>query len=492
MKGLILGICLIALGSQAYGYTYWNDIRHSALLPDTTVTVRVENPTGTGVENYLLYAGSEILEEPMIPILDGPSTLQATVVAPVTDMHYYGFRLIQGEELDILPVRISDGIDPEPQDLTRLAADAEGDELFGYTHLDLVDCHLSYSGDRFYVALKNAGGGFPVIQVLTFFGYLLGVADPALADPDTVFGLMHTYYQAGIIGPGLYRIEGTGLGNLFKIGDVAVEEFPAMNTLVISCELADLTADPYFMSWYDPADPALGVAAFTQRITLLGGAQEADRSPGGQCYLRDFGIAPTVNQLPELTGFVLQGTGAEATAQIDYLDPDGNCPVLAEIMFDDSLTFSMYPMTLDYGSAVTYRTAEGIEPLASDSWTNAILRFSDNLADTVEYEPPSNGVYDDSEPAGPGGLQALITPNPFTTTVVIEFALPVEGKVRIEVYDISGGLVRTLDYTEPASGRGRCVWNGDDSDGAHTSPGVYFCRLTAPGQKEVHKLVTID
>lgn len=492
MRGTIFGICVIALGSQAYGYTHWNDIRHSALLPDTTVTVRVENPTGTEVENYLLYAVGEILEEPMIPLLDGPSTLEATVPGPVTDTRYYGFRLTHGEKLDLLPVRVADGIEPEPQDLTRLAVDPEGDEVFGYTHLDIVDCHISFSGDRLYAALENAGGGFPVVQVLTFFGYLLGIADPELAAPDTVFGLMYTYYQAGIIGPGLYRIEGTGLGDLLKIGDVVVEEFPVMNTLVISCELADLMADPYFASWYDPADPALGVAAFTQKITLLGGAQEADRAPGGRCYLRDFNIAPAVNQLPELTSFILQGTGSEATAQIDYLDLDGNCPVLAEIIFDDSLAFPMYPLTLDYGSSVTYRTPEGIVPLAGDSWTSAILRFSDNLADTVEHEPPANGICDDFDVEGPAGLQALITPNPFNTSVVIELATPVDGEIRIEIYDIGGGLVRTLEHSELGGGRGRYVWNGQDNEGVHISPGVYFCKLATAGWTEVHKLVAID
>jgi hypothetical protein len=491
MRGMMLAACLLAFGSQAHGYAYWNDIRHSAVLPDTTLTVRVENPAGTGVENYLLYAGSEILEEPMIPIVDGPSTVSATVPAPVAGPHCYGFRLIQDQELDVLPVRIAQGVDPAPQDLTQLAADSLGDEVFGYTHLDLVDCHLSFSGSRFYAALENAGGGFPVIQGLTFFGYLLGVADPALADPDTVFGLMQTYYQAGIIGPGLYRIEGTGLGNLFKIGDVVVEEFPTMNTLVISCELADLMADPYFMSWYDPSDPTLGVAAFTQRITLLFGAQEADRSPGGRCYLREFAITPVVNQPPALSDFTLQGTGSEATARIDYWDPDGNCPVLAEITFDDSLHFSLYPLTLDYAVAVTYSTEEGIEPLADNSWTSAVLRFSDNLQDTILYEPPMNGIYGDYEVENPGGLRVSVAPNPFSANATIQFVMPAEGDVRVEIFDITGRLVRTLAHAEVDRGPGVLKWNGHDTAGFPAAPGVYFCRITALSRTEVHKLVSI-
>ena len=169
-------------------------------------------------------------------------------------------------------------------------------ELFGYTNLDLVDCRMSISDDRMYASLTNAGGGFPVIQGLTFFGYLIGIADPAAADPDTVIGLMHTFEQAGIISPGLYKITGPAVGDLVQLGEITVEEFPATNSLMLSCELADLMSDPYFQSWYDAEDPIIDVAGFTQRITILGGPAEADRSPGGDCSLRELGIAPGVNQ----------------------------------------------------------------------------------------------------------------------------------------------------------------------------------------------------
>ena len=61
MRYLML-LLVVALALPAQGYQYWNDIRHSASLPDTTVVVRVENPSGAGVDNYLLYEGSEVLE----------------------------------------------------------------------------------------------------------------------------------------------------------------------------------------------------------------------------------------------------------------------------------------------------------------------------------------------------------------------------------------------------------------------------------------------
>jgi hypothetical protein len=477
--------------SSAHGFQYWNDIRNSASLPGGNVDIRMENPTGAGVENYILYAASGIQEQAMSAIADGPSTLGATVPGPSTGTDYYGFRLIQGSELDLMPVRVETGSSPAPSDLTRLAEDAAGDELFGYTHLDLTDCRISFSGDRLYAALQNAGGGFPVNQGLTFFGYLLGVANPAQADPDTVWGLLYTYEQAGIISPGLYRIEGTGLDNLTKLGEVDVQEYPATNSLVISCLLSDLLADPNFVAWYDTTDPTIGVAGFTQRITLLGGAAEADRSPGGRCYLREYAIAAGPNQLPTLANGGIQGTGAEARAQIEYTDPDGHCPVLAEIIFDGTLTYPLYPQTLDYTGAVAYRTDAGIDPLADDSWSAAVFRFSDNQTDVVTYDIAATGIANlDGRTAA---KQPIVTnaPNPFSESTTIGVYLPDAAYVTIAVYDVSGALIATIAEGRLGAGYREFDWQPLIASPSDTRSGVFFARLYADGVVHARKMVLI-
>ena len=491
MRKMMFSICLILIGSTAHAYDYWNKIRHSSLLPGNAVSIRVENPTGVGTENFLLYASGGIQEDAMAPLLDGPSTLSATVPGPVTATRYYGFRLAQGGELDFMPVRIGTGVVPGPTDLTRVAVDPAGDALFGYVNLDLTDCRVSFSNDRLYAALQNAGGGFPVNQGLTFFGYLLGIANPAQADPDTIWGLMHTYEQAGVISPGLYRITGTGLGNLTKIGQIEVRQFPATNTLLISCRLSDLLADPYFMSWYDPADPALGVAAFTQRITLLGGAAEADRSPGGTCYLRDYSISPGVNQLPELTGGDFQGAGSEAFAQIEYFDPDGNCPVLSEIVFDESYSFPMYPLTLDYSSSVIYRTAHGSAPLAGNSWSTAVFRFSDNQADVVEYEVTATGIADTDYRNIAPKVFISNAPNPFSASTTFSLCLPEAAHVKICIYDVRGALVSTVVDRIVAPGQHEFPWRVGDGRIGEPGSGVYLARVYAGGSVQTRKIVII-
>ncbi|MBP2681350.1 MAG: hypothetical protein H6Q78_1213 [Candidatus Krumholzibacteriota bacterium] len=491
MRKLLFALCVALAGSTAHAYEYWNDIRHSALLPGSNVNIRMENPTGAGIENFLLYANGGIIEQSMTPIADGPSTLSGTVPGPVTAARYYGFRLTQGGGLDLMPVRIGNGVTPAPADLTQLSTDPAGDALYGYVNLDLTECRVSFSGERLYAALKNAGGGFPVNSGLTFFGYLLGIVNPTLADPDTVWGMMQTYQQAGVISPGLYRITGTGLGNLTKIGEVQVQEFPATNTLLISCRLADLLADPYFMSWYEPADPVLNVAAFTQRITLLGGAAEADRTPGGNCYLRDLMIAPVPNDLPVLSNGDIQGEGSGAFAEIVYEDANGHAPVLSEIVFDGNQSFPLYPVTLDYASSVVYRSASGIAPLANGTWTTAVFRFSDNETNVVEHAVTATGILDDPDRGTAPRVTVSHAPNPVPETTTIRVRLPEAAHVKIAIYDVRGALVSTLVDGPAAAGEHAFTWGVSDGRSNRAGSGVYFARITVDGAEQVRKIAVV-
>jgi hypothetical protein len=478
----------LSLVVNARAYEHWNDSRHSALLPGDSIAVRVESPSGPGVENYLLFAGSGVEEATMLAIDDGPSTMSATIPGPVAEVRRCGFRLIQDGALDLMPVHIANGSSPTPSDLTLLELDPAGDELYGYQNLDLVASHVGPSDTRLYAALTNAGGGFPTNQLLTFFGYVVAIADPALADPDTVFLLMHTIDQPGVISPGLYKATGPAIEDLVRLGDVVTQEYPATNQLLISCELADLMADPYFGSWYDYSDPAIGLAAFTQRITLLGGVDQADESLGGTCWFRGLSIAPFLNQLPTLSNLVLVGEGSGAFAQIDYSDANGHCPVVSEVSFDGGEPSPMFPLTLDYGASVTYVTASGIEPLASGAWTNAVARFSDNEYDVVELTTSNTGLSED------GGTQAYdlalsIPRNPTGPSAGIEYTMPALGHLRVDVFDVRGRVVRTLVDRIVGARTGTVTWDGRNEADAPVSSGIYFIRASALGQVATTKIL---
>lgn len=72
-------------------------------------------------------------------------------------------------------------------------------------------------------------------------------------------------------------------------------------------------------------------------------------------------------------------------------------------------------------------------------------------------------------------------PNPFTDRTMIEYTIPVEGKVELGIYDVTGKLVRTLVNESQNVNYYRVFWNGTDNSGNRVASGVYFYKLTSGG-----------
>jgi len=77
-------------------------------------------------------------------------------------------------------------------------------------------------------------------------------------------------------------------------------------------------------------------------------------------------------------------------------------------------------------------------------------------------------------------------PNPFNPANVIEFSLPVDGMVNLNVYDILGRKVTTLvdDFRE--AGMYRVEFNA-----GYLPSGMYFTRLEAGGQSLIHRMLLV-
>jgi hypothetical protein len=79
-------------------------------------------------------------------------------------------------------------------------------------------------------------------------------------------------------------------------------------------------------------------------------------------------------------------------------------------------------------------------------------------------------------------------PNPFNPTTRIAFDLPAAEFVALEIYNLRGERVRTLQSGELASGNHVFVWNGTDDGGASVASGTYLLRLRAGAREENQKL----
>jgi len=83
-------------------------------------------------------------------------------------------------------------------------------------------------------------------------------------------------------------------------------------------------------------------------------------------------------------------------------------------------------------------------------------------------------------------------PNPFVARAALDFALPGQGLVRLEVFDVRGRLVKTLEDGVLPAGRHTRSWDGTNLAGGRAANGVYLVRLSAPGAEAKQKVVLLE
>jgi len=72
-------------------------------------------------------------------------------------------------------------------------------------------------------------------------------------------------------------------------------------------------------------------------------------------------------------------------------------------------------------------------------------------------------------------------PNPFNPSTRITYALPVDSRVTVEIYNVLGQRVRTLVNGDVPAGYHHAEWEGTGGNGQQLSSGVYFLQLSARG-----------
>ncbi len=99
-------------------------------------------------------------------------------------------------------------------------------------------------------------------------------------------------------------------------------------------------------------------------------------------------------------------------------------------------------------------------------------------------------------PTSVGGLPAITglmllpnRPNPFRSRTEFTVGLPEPSDVRIQVFDVTGRLVRALEWPERAPGWAKLTFDGRDAAGGPLGDGLYFYRVTAGRKSATGKML---
>ncbi|MDD3535225.1 MAG: choice-of-anchor Q domain-containing protein [Candidatus Cloacimonetes bacterium] len=111
-------------------------------------------------------------------------------------------------------------------------------------------------------------------------------------------------------------------------------------------------------------------------------------------------------------------------------------------------------------------------------------RKLDQYIDLLLYPSPTE-LYEPPTPQPFALFQNY--PNPFNPSTTIQYSLPKAAKLRLDIYNIKGQLVKTLVNSEMPAGTHSVVWNGRDMKNRAVASGVYFYRISSPKEGSITK-----
>ena len=77
------------------------------------------------------------------------------------------------------------------------------------------------------------------------------------------------------------------------------------------------------------------------------------------------------------------------------------------------------------------------------------------------------------------GINLNVAPNPFADHTQVEFTLPIASDVTLEIYNLHGQRVQSLENAMLDAGTHRYQWDGQSSKGESLPTGIYLLRLRA-------------
>jgi flagellar hook assembly protein FlgD len=78
---------------------------------------------------------------------------------------------------------------------------------------------------------------------------------------------------------------------------------------------------------------------------------------------------------------------------------------------------------------------------------------------------------------GPAIRMMKSSPNPFTDETRIEYFTGEAGSLTVDIYDLQGKKIKSLNSASDGHGKHSVTWDGKDAAGAPVPAGIYVCAV---------------
>jgi uncharacterized protein YegL len=167
----------------------------------------------------------------------------------------------------------------------------------------------------------------------------------------------------------------------------------------------------------------------------------------------------------------------------------------------DSVIWNLGELKIDESWSVAFNiSANDTGHLPVDDYPNAEVNYTDCLGDPesvafpqayIDVLPPAVGIEEEEKIRDFNTVDLKVSPNPFLSIPIIQFSLTQGSKVSLEVYNLAGGLVRTLMNEMKPSGNYTVNWDRRDDLGREASSGIYLLRLRTGEQTSIQKMILL-
>ena len=130
-----------------------------------------------------------------------------------------------------------------------------------------------------------------------------------------------------------------------------------------------------------------------------------------------------------------------------------------------------------------------------------IIQLKDGATSAISIENISEIYFNDidvrilKDPRKSQMLSTLVLfqnyPNPFNSETTIKYSLQKTSDVNIDIYNITGKMVKSYNFHNQDSGEYVVKWNGKDQNGLEASSGMYFYQLKTDNEIKSRSMIFV-
>lgn len=202
----------------------------------------------------------------------------------------------------------------------------------------------------------------------------------------------------------------------------------------------------------------------------------------------------------------INDTGAPEIDSIGVSDTEGSSFLTFSVSATDSITmaaaasirfsvdgvpYEILPLAFDDPAIVGSQSifVGDLGPVPGGSIVSYSALVADEMGNIVESDTFHTTFAPVDVPLGALSGRVTVAPNPIVSSTSLSYFTETPQYIDVNVYDLTGRLVKNLESKAVSAGRHIITWDGKRQDGQRVRSGVYFVRVEEPSGVHVERMV---